>query len=819
MNQLSLRSIISLLTLSTLVFSCQNESNGSFYKNISLGLLHQLSSKVNFFQSATTSNAVVGPTQLIYVSESLGDDLTNDGTSPDPIAPGVGPFKTIEKALLTAKTLRTNQTTANLYAPIKILIRSGRYYLTQPLEITSELSGKGLDSALTITRYSNEHPIISGGRPVINWVLSNPAKKIWVADYPDNSIQLNPLPGNENDEKTDLLHNFWVNDRWAVKARYPKNDSYYSEPEKNLADQWMYVDSNLSNGKLINSASGVSYVNVGFDDWDIVKNWNIQNSEITIYANDYSLLSYRLIGTHLNPADSPKGYYKIQSVANNLNWNSPYYFTRFFVSNVFEQLTRENEWYLDKVNRKVYYIPIGSADPNLSSSPLVISALTSIVNIAGTQSQPAEYIIIDGLTFSETATTFAQNTSFQLDGAVRVKWGKNIWITNNYLHNLSGSGVHMDEGSTLVTTIRNVISDVGHSGVIIGDSTRISTTFAPYKNVIQGNYIVRSGLSRTLAGILIVASNENSVFNNQIYHSTAHGIATSMQYEPDLPSKSNGITGNEIYYSVLRSADQGGIYIAGSKEIPVTGNWITENRVLQSQGATRGTTWIKNILKGGADGIFLDDYSSGNFVKLNVVSNVTRASIHINAGSANRIHQNLLANGVDSIVMPEVKAGSLSGNEFYLNFAVNSFPSLKIWNFLGDPTPVTVPGQSFSWIDGNMYWRSFDNSWPFGDYSFGLNRRWFDWQAMGVDNNSGYATQNPGAQLSSDGSMVLGNSIGGWTSAVGYGPGSGLLTGLRRFAVVANDPAASCINTFFGSQYSPIFNVDPKLFYTTCIAP
>ncbi|TGL82089.1 right-handed parallel beta-helix repeat-containing protein [Leptospira yasudae] len=841
MNQLPLRSIISLLTLSILVFSCQNESNGSFYKNIPLGLLHQLSSKVNFFQSATTSNAVVGPTQLIYVSESLGDDLTNDGTSPDPIAPGVGPFKTIEKALLTAKTLRTNQTTANLYAPIKILIRSGRYYLTQPLEITYELSGKGLDSALTITRYANERPIISGGRPVINWTYVRPAgnSRVWVADYPDNSINLNPLPGHENanDEKTDLLHNLWVDDQWAVKARYPKNDSYYTAPENDQGPFWLFAQpgSRLIDSdpyKYPDSRWDSSYVHVGFNQWNTVINWNIlNNAEITIYLNDYSFSHYRLKGGVFDPASSTTGgYYIFSNPAKNAKFQSDSYYTRFFLSNVVEQLTNEGEWFLDKVNRKIQYIPKGNIDPNLSKT--YASALPSIININGTESQLAEYIVIDGLTFSETAGTFTRNPTYHADAAIHVKWGNKIWVTNSYFNNLSGSGIHLEEGTQWVTVIRNVFSNLGLSGVFIRSA---SGNYPPFKNVVQGNYIIRTGLLGGMAGILIVASDDNSIFNNQIDRSVAHGIAIPADnFGANGTSTTNGITGNEVTYSALRTSDQGGIYInaqnydTNNTTKPVsqyaeitTGNWITENRVLQSYGATRGEQLDPNIppniLRQGADGIFLDDYSSGNLVQLNVVSNATRAAVHINNGGHNKIYQNILANGIDSTVMVN-KANSLApaqSNEFYLNLIPETYTGISqyIWKMKNGQ----AISSSFSWIDGNMYWWEFSNSWPFNDGYFSPLGNWFNWKANGFDANSGYATQNPGVQTFNG--MAIGNSVGGWTSSVGYGPGSGLLTGLRRFAAASNDPATACINAFFGSQYSPIFNVDPKSFYTTCIAP
>ncbi|TGM96927.1 right-handed parallel beta-helix repeat-containing protein [Leptospira yasudae] len=809
-----------------LLISC-NHSSGNHSPIFNL---FQDVEKIPDITLVENTNTIIGPIQLLYVSNSLGND-SNNGLFPDPDGSGNGPFRSIERAISKVREIRINQSQMNLYSPIKIAIREGTYFVNEPLTIDSSLSGKNANTALTITRYMNEHPIISGGRPVINWVLTNPSgsPKIWVADYPDNNVALDTLPGKPNDEETDLLHNFWVDGKWAVKARYPKNDSYYSSPEQDQSQFWMFADSRTySDGQpyaaLIDSdpAENLSYAHVGYDEWNNVKNWDLRNSEIVIYLNDYSRLSYRLKGVVYDPASSTiGGYYLFENPANDAAYSSYGFYTRFFVSNVLQQLQNEGEWYLDKINRKIYYIARGNTNPNLSQT--TVSGLTSIMNITGNGNQTVDFIIIDGLLFSGTAGTFAQNSNYHHDAAIHIKWGNKISIINSFFNNISGSGIHIDEGSRWITVMRNTFADLGLSGVLINS---ISGLNSPFQNVIQGNYIIRSGLIGSMAGILIIASDDNSVFDNQVDRSNGHGIAVVSKGSSNSDTSTiNGITGNEVYYSALGTADQGGIYVHAQndndgKQLKPTENWITENRVLQSLGATRGKNSVKDVLREGADGIFLDDCSSGNLVYLNVVSNATRSTIHINGGGTNRIYQNILSNGREAMVMTnkELPFYINQSNEFYLNFIVNldpAYTSENIWMMINKQSPKS----SFSWIDGNLYWRSFDNIWAYTDTTFSqLGTYWYNWRQSGLDTNSIFTVENPGLQISS-GTVAYGNAAGGWTSSVGYGPGSGLLTGLRRFAAASNDPATACINAFFGSQYSPIFNVDPKLFYTTCIVP
>jgi len=72
-----------------------------------------------------------------------------------------GPFASINKALESGRTNRSLAKSNS--SPQTIWLRSGTYFLTEPLRLSAE------DSGLKIAAYKNEKPIISGGQRISNW--------------------------------------------------------------------------------------------------------------------------------------------------------------------------------------------------------------------------------------------------------------------------------------------------------------------------------------------------------------------------------------------------------------------------------------------------------------------------------------------------------------------------------------------------------------------------------------------------------------------------------------------------------------------------
>ncbi|MCX7643632.1 MAG: hypothetical protein N2116_07500, partial [Armatimonadetes bacterium] len=71
-----------------------------------------------------------------------------------------GPFATLQRALDAVKALKQRQG-GTLKQPVNIYLRSGTYFLSEPITLTPEHSGTE-KSPVTIAAYRNEKPVISG---------------------------------------------------------------------------------------------------------------------------------------------------------------------------------------------------------------------------------------------------------------------------------------------------------------------------------------------------------------------------------------------------------------------------------------------------------------------------------------------------------------------------------------------------------------------------------------------------------------------------------------------------------------------------------
>ena len=121
-----------------------------------------------------------------------------------------GPFATIPRALRAARESK-QQTAAESRSPI-IMLRGGNYFLDRRVVLTAA------DSGLKLAKYSQEKPIVSGGRQILNWHETHlNGCNLWVTDLPQGQHGW-------------VFRELWVNGNRAVRARHP-NKGYFNVAE------------------------------------------------------------------------------------------------------------------------------------------------------------------------------------------------------------------------------------------------------------------------------------------------------------------------------------------------------------------------------------------------------------------------------------------------------------------------------------------------------------------------------------------------------------------------------------------------------------
>ena len=110
-------------------------------------------------------------------------------------ADGDGPFATLARARDAVRDLKRH---GAIVQPVTVVIRGGRYELSEPLVFTAEDSGT--EAAPIVYRAAaGESPVISGGRSITGWQVGADGR--WTARVPEIVRNAYPLQMTVNGER------------------------------------------------------------------------------------------------------------------------------------------------------------------------------------------------------------------------------------------------------------------------------------------------------------------------------------------------------------------------------------------------------------------------------------------------------------------------------------------------------------------------------------------------------------------------------------------------------------------------------------------
>ena len=396
-----------------------------------------------------------------------------------------------------------------------------------------------------------------------------------------------------------LYCELFVDDIRQILARYPDNDYLYTEEvvKTGLGKESDGALTEVQNwSEIRNPESDIYRVNAdlakkisGWENLDEVwmfgfwkYDWADASTPIGSFNPETSELSPKFVSLYGTKTDAP------------------YYFF-----NVFEELTTEGEWYLDREkgllflwkSKKFDNVQI---DLSLSLNPVVNST--------------ADYITFDGITFKGTRE----------DGVTIT--GDNNKVQNCVIKNVAGNALVMTGSNNLA--FNNEITRTGKGGIIIDGGA--AETLTPGNSVADNNYIHHwSEIYQTYQpGVMLLGV--GNVCSHNEFHDSPH---EAVSYK----GNNHIVEYNDIHDVCLLSDDAGAIYSGRS--------WV----------------WYGNIIRYNAvynigsenhtpDGIYLDDALSGQTVHGNIIINVPSNSLHIGGGRDNVITNNIIVtSGENSI--------------------------------------------------------------------------------------------------------------------------------------------------------------------------
>ncbi|WP_117882453.1 PDZ domain-containing protein [Aureibaculum luteum] len=453
------------------------------------------------------------------------------------------PFATLESAIKKASDLKAKDSKAI----IDITILKGDYHLSEPIKIPpllSNLSIKGINAADVKIKGST--------------VLTSKWEK-----FNDNMFVTTV---SENLDFDQLI----VNGKAQILARYPNYDEssqYWQGSAADAISKERIASWKNPKGAYFSALHGGK--------------WGGFHFTITGVNEDGSAILEG--GQQNNRGSEPHKEYRM-------------------VENVFEELDSPGEWYLDKIEHKLYYWP--SENVALDSDKIEVAVLKDLIQIVGTKENPVRDVTISGITFENTQRTFMEayepllrsDWTIYRGSAIFFEGTENCKIEDSQFVNLGGNVIMASKYNKGLEIKGNHIHDCGASAVsFIGDPSAVRSPSFNYREfvsmaemdtvsgpqnelypracLVEDNLIYRIGrIEKQTAGVQIAMAMDITVRHNSIYDVPRAGINIG-----DGTWGGHILEFNDVFNTVLETSDHGSFNSWGRDRF-----WHPNRRIMDS---------------------------------------------------------------------------------------------------------------------------------------------------------------------------------------------------------------------------------------------
>lgn len=541
----------------------------------------------------------------IYVKSDCGGK-TNNGFSPIYKAEGFeendGPVWSLEKAFGIVKELREG----GCVRPLAIKMFAGEYCLDNPLVIDPLMSG------VTVEPYGDGEVIISGGKKITGFreAVFN-GKSCFAAYIPEVK------DGRLN--FTDL----YVDGLRADFTRYP---------ETGVLDK---VEAENPGGDLFDHSK-----------WFIAKKEDIKNfrnfEDCIISFCHYWVDEHTPVESY--DKETGKLVMKYSSMFN-LNHDFGYY-----IENVAETLCKPNEWYLDRSEGMLYYIPRDTSQmpDNIEARMPILSTLIDFRG-APENGQTVSNVRFRDITFAYTKGDYASGQGVQGEissvayasdaqavsnahGSINLFGASCCSVENCRIRNFGVHGITVNSGCSDIRITGSSFYDGGAGGIKLNGGDAGSDIRSRTHNcIVSDNSIARCGRRYLSAcGILLMNGYDCEISHNEISDIYYSGISCGWVwgYTPSV-TRDNLITKNHIYnIGQGRLSDMGGVYLLGSQPGTVVSNNLIHDIKCKEYGG-----W----------GLYTDEGSAGITIENNICYNLSSNGYHQHYGTDNVVRNNIFA--------------------------------------------------------------------------------------------------------------------------------------------------------------------------------
>jgi len=612
-------------------------------------------------------------------------------------------------------------------------LADGTYRLAVPPVFTAADSGTN-GHTITWQAAAGAHPVLSGGRSITGWTVSDASKNIWKASAPGSFA----------------TRQLYVDGKIATRAR---SASISRSNMTFTSTGWTFSSTSLS---YLNN-----FANPGRAELNILGSWTNRYSQIQSVKNNAVTMT--------QPAwdQNTWGYDTVQS---------PYRQGPIYAENDYTLLDQPGEWYQDTTAGVLYYIPIagqdltkvdvelpqleyllaiGAACPSSTTNgsdcvqPAAGSPTLAVAYVAPASgdpyAQPVHDLVFSGLTFSHTSWLEPNTDGFadqqtggfiigprsnypgggqaavfeawrshwlQVPAAVQVSAAKNVSFVRDRFVDLGGVGLGIGNdpsahatavglGTNGINVTGCVFSQLAGGGIVVGGTQawahhpcgdKVCTSGDPGSNLINQNITIKDNLVhdvgidyRDFAGIMFTYTANAVISHNEVYNVPYSGINSGLGWG------TNDAGGNSEY----KSRATGNLYLyqplyanpTTAKNNTVSANYVHQAMLQMNDGGCHynlgfqpGTVVTQNYCEGqgsGLSGTYWGDYNDEGSAYITETKNVYAnfgAYVTANANASNNTGHITFTNNWGSSASPGLNGvgNTVSGN---IQISGDTFPT------------------------------------------------------------------------------------------------------------------------------------------------
>ena len=638
--------------------------------------------------------------QLFYVSPRGSDRWS--GTMARPNRQGNdGPWATPAGALAGLTALKQQ---GRLTGPVAVLFEDGIYALEAPLRI-----GPALNWPIRFCAAPGATPVFSGGRVIEGWKVGQwKGQPVWVTELPE------VREGKWN------FRSLFVNGQRAPRPRRPKNGLFRMAGAPGLKFPAGWGDGGQT---VFECKPG-----------DVQDFRNLTDVEVVylhFWIEERSPLEAFDSGTNRVVMQRPSRAPLVGAFGTQL--------ADYYLDNVWEELSEPGEWYLDRTEGRLYYLPRKGEKP--SETKIIAPRLLQLLVLEGQPDRETwvEQIQFEGLVFAHTdwrhpsgdgATisgvsrldhlsrgnrAAAGQAACDVPGVVALEGAHHCVFRNCVFRNLGWYGLSIGDGSHGVRVEGCLFEDLGAGGIKVDgasarrgqlESRMTGTIFLTDNTIHAGGRVFHSA-----CGVLSMNAHRVTIAHNHIYDLYYTGISCGWEwgYQQNA-AHSNTIAWNHIHdigQGVL--SDMGGIYTLGVQP----GTVIRNN-------------WIHNVRSAHYGGwcIYPDEGSSHLLIEGNVCYDADREPFHIHYGREILVLNNVFAFGGESVVRISRAESHVTATFLRNLFLAEGTPFFR-WP--GGSRPAAVIRS-----EANLFFDATGRR-PFFQEGNGRAMSWKEWKRLGLD--------------------------------------------------------------------------------------